>query len=155
MNEQNLSITFTVDRTAEQVFDAIKNVRGWWSEGAEGSTERIGDEFTYRHKDIHYSRHRLVEVIPGKQLVWNVLDDAYLKFTKDPNEWKGTQLRFEISRSSDATEVRFTHVGLTRAHECFDKCSKGWGYYVGESLRRLITTGTGQPDQKQDARAVG
>jgi hypothetical protein len=32
--------------------------------------------------------------------------------------------------------------------DCFDACSKGWSYYVGESLRRRITTGAGKPDPK-------
>jgi hypothetical protein len=30
MNEGSLTITFTVDRTPEEAFDAITNVRGWW-----------------------------------------------------------------------------------------------------------------------------
>src|ERR1017187_3111964 len=44
----NASFTaaFSVDQTPEEVFHAINNVRGWWSEDIEGPTGRAGGEFT-------------------------------------------------------------------------------------------------------------
>jgi hypothetical protein len=39
-----------------------------------------------------------------------------------------------------------THVGLSPALECYDNCSGGWGFYFNRSLRKLITTGVGEPD---------
>ena len=152
MSDQSLTIAFTVDQTPEEAFLAIKNVRGWWSEGIEGSIEKLGDEFSYRYEDLHYSKQRLVELVPGKKIVWLVLDDAYLQFTKDPSEWKGTQLCFEVSKNRNKTEVRFTHLGLIRAHECFDACSDAWTFYIKDSLRALIATGKGQPNHKEKAR---
>ena len=59
MNDQSLAITFTVDQTPEQAFAAINNVRGWWSGNIEGNTDKLGDEWTYRYKDIHYSKQRI------------------------------------------------------------------------------------------------
>ena len=35
-------------------------------------------------------------------------------------EWKDTEVVFEISEKGGKTEVRFTHVGLVYAYECFD-----------------------------------
>jgi hypothetical protein len=46
MTSQNFTTTFSVDQTPQEVFEAIKNVRGWWSEEIEGSTDKVGDEFT-------------------------------------------------------------------------------------------------------------
>jgi hypothetical protein len=35
----------------------------------EGSTEKLGDEFTDRYKDVHhYSKQKLIEVVPAKEL---------------------------------------------------------------------------------------
>ena len=59
MNAQNFSATFTVDQTPEEAFAAIKNVRGWWSEEIEGSTDKLGDEFTYHYKDVHRCKMKL------------------------------------------------------------------------------------------------
>jgi hypothetical protein len=64
MSNQSYTTTFLVDRTPEEAFAAITNVRGWWSGEIEGSTDKLGDEFTYRYKDVHYSKQKLVEVIP-------------------------------------------------------------------------------------------
>jgi hypothetical protein len=67
MNAQNFSTTFTVDRTPQEAFAAINNVRGWWSGEIEGGTGKVGDEFTYRYQDLHYSKQKLTELIPGKK----------------------------------------------------------------------------------------
>ncbi len=77
LKSQNYTITFTVDQTPEEAFAAINDVRGWWSGNVEGSTNKLGDEWTYRYKDIHYSKQKITELIPGKKVVWHVLD-SYL-----------------------------------------------------------------------------
>ena len=148
MSDQNLTITFTVDQTPEEAFAAINDVRGWWSGEIEGSTDKLGDEFTYRYKDIHYSKQKITELTPGKKVVWLVLD-AYLSFIEDKNEWNGTEIIFDIAKKGDKTEVRFTHVGLVPDHECYGACSNAWGSYINGSLRSLITIGKGQPNKKE------
>jgi len=148
MNDQDFTTTFTVDQTPEEAFAAINNVRGWWSGEIEGSADKLGDEFTYRYKDVHYSKQKITELIPGKKVVWLVLD-GYLNFVEDKSEWKGTKVTFEIAEKGGTTEVRFTHVGLVPDHECYGACSNAWGSYINGSLRSLITTGKGQPNQKQ------
>src|ERR1700732_5114148 len=81
MNHQNFTTAFTVDQTPEEAFAAINNVRGWWSGEIEGSTDKLGDEFTYRYKDVHLSKQKIAELIPGKKVVWLVLD-GYLNFVE-------------------------------------------------------------------------
>lgn len=148
--DQNYATSFVVDQTPEEVFAAINNVRGWWSGEIEGSTDKPGEEFTYRFEDVHYSKQKITEFIPGKKVVWHVLD-GYLNFVKDRTEWKGTDITFDISKKGDKTEVRFTHVGLVPQIECFNACSTAWRSYINGSLRNLITTGKGQPNPKEKA----
>jgi len=147
MTSQSFTSAFLVDQSPEEAFAAIGNVRGWWSGQIEGATDELDAEFTYRYQDVHYSRQRITEFLPSKKVVWRVLD-AYLNFTEDPNEWTGTEVTFEVSPRGEQTEVKFTHLGLVPDFECFDKCSSAWSFYVNNSLRRLITTGQGEPNSQ-------
>ncbi len=149
VNDKNYTTAFSVDQTPEEVFDAVNNVRGWWSGEIDGSTDKLGAEFTYRYKDLHRSTQKITELAPGKKVVWHVLD-SHINFVKDKTEWKGTDIVFEITRKGDRTELRFTHVGLLPAFECYGACSDAWGFYINDSLRSLITTGKGEPNQKEE-----
>ncbi len=153
MSEQNFTTAFTVDQTPEEVFAAINNVRGWWtgSPGVEGSTSKLGDEFTYRYEPHHYSKQKITDLIPGKKVVWLVLDSK-LNFIEDKTEWKGTKITFEITKKGKKTEVRFTHVGLLPEIECFNACSNAWGSYINGSLRNLIATGKSKPTKETKAK---
>jgi hypothetical protein len=147
MKNKNLNVTFTVSRTPEEVFRAVNNVRGWWSGDIEGETDRLGAEFTYRYKDVHRSTQKITEWIPCKKVVWHVVDSS-LNFVKDKAEWNGTDIVFEIVKKGGKTELRFTHVGLVPAFECYGACSGAWGFYIKQSLRGLVTKGSGQPNPK-------
>jgi hypothetical protein len=142
---QNYSTSFTVDQSPEEVFDAINNVRGWWSGKIEGDTEKLDAVFTYRVSDVHYSKKKITEFIPGTKVVWHVLD-SYLSFVKDKSEWNDTKISFEIGENEGKTEVRFSHIGLVPTYECYDGCSNAWGKLINGNLRNLITTGRDQPN---------
>jgi len=147
MENQNFTITILVDQSPKEVFNAINNVRGWWSEEIEGNTEKLNDEFTYHYKDVHIAKMKLIEVIPDKKVVWLVIDNHF-NFTKDINEWKGNKIIFEIDQKDNKTQLKFTQVGLVPQYECYDICREAWSNYIKNSLRSLITTGKGQPNPK-------
>jgi len=148
----NASFTaaFSVDQAPEEVFHAINNVRGWWSEDIEGGTGKAGDEFTYRYEDAHRCRIKVTELVRGEKVTWRVLDN-YFDFTQDKAEWKDTEIHFEITARDGKTEIRFTHVGLVPEYECFAVCSNCWGFYLYTSLRALIRAGHGLPNRKEQA----
>jgi len=148
MKNPSFTTTFSVDQSPEEAFKAINHVRGWWSEEIEGSTDTPGDEFTYRYKDVHYCKLKVVEVIADKKVIWLVLDNRF-NFTEDESEWTGTKITFEVSRKGDTTEVHFSHLGLVPEYECYGVCSNAWGSYINGSLRSLITTGKGRPNPKE------
>lgn len=144
MSAQSYTASFLVDRTPREAFDAINNVRGWWGEDVEGSNDNVGDEFTYRVRDIHYSRLKVTERIPDERVAWLVLEN-HMNFVTDQTEWVGTTISFEVLPKGDQTEVRFTHVGLVPPYECYEVCSDAWGFLMRDSLPSLINTGLGHP----------
>ncbi len=148
MNNQNFTATILVEAAPKQVFDAVINPRGWWSEDIEGGTSKLNDEFLYRYKDVHIAKMKLTEVIPNKKVVWHVADN-YFNFTKDKKEWTGNDISFEISEKEGKTQLKFTQVGLTPLEECYEVCNAGWTNYINNSLFNLITTGKGQPNPKE------
>ena len=148
----DFSTTFAVERTPQQAFEAITDVRGWWSRDVEGVTDRVGGEFEYHYRDVHRCTIRVTELVPARKVAWLVLDN-YFDFVDDQAEWKGTEVVFDISETESGAQVRFTHVGLVPQYECYDVCSNAWAGYLGGSLRKLINTGQGQPNPKEDGEA--
>jgi hypothetical protein len=148
MKHDNYTATISVKQTPAEVFDAINNVRGWWSEEIDGKTDALGAVFRFRYKDLHRTTQKITEFEPGKKVVWHVTE-SQINFVKDKAEWKGTDVMFEITKKGDKTELRFTHVGLVPAIECYGQCAGAWGFYIHESLRDLITKGQGQPNPKE------
>jgi len=145
MKKQDFTLSFTVDQSPQEVFKAVNNVRGWWSGEVEGEAGRPGAEFTCHYKDFHKSTQLVTEFVPGSRVVWHVTD-AELTFVRDKAEWIGTDIVFEIVKKGDRTELRFTHVGLVPAFECYGGCSGAWGALVERNLHSLIVTGKDQPD---------
>ena len=77
---QDLQIIFSIPDTTQRVFDAITQVIDWWLERLDGRSTEIGDEFVYQHGNLHYSRHRLIEVIPTQRIVWLTIESRLILF---------------------------------------------------------------------------
>jgi hypothetical protein len=139
---KDFTTTFLVDQSPREVFQAVTNVRGWWqglySEKIIGQSQKLHDEFTFRAGDgAHYSKQKLVEVIPDQKVVW-LVTEGELSFVEKKNEWEGTKIIFDISKKGDKTQVRFTHEGLNPKVECYDSCSSAWQMYLDQKLLPLI-----------------
>ncbi len=148
MNSKDFTTTIVVDAPAREVFNAVNNVRGWWSENIEGYTDKLNSEFSYHYQDIHRSKMKVTELVTDKKVVWHVLDN-YFKFTKDATEWIGTNVIFEISGKEGKTELKFTHQGLVPEYECYTICHDAWTEYIQGSLKNLITKGKGNPTPRE------
>ena len=147
MENQDYHATIMVSQAANEVFTAINSVPKWWTEKLEGSSGKLNDVFTVDFGDTNFVTHKLIEVIPGKKIVW-LVTDCYLSWFTDKTEWKNTKMVFEIAATGNQTQIDFTHIGLLPDLECFDICRKGWDQYVKDSLFKLITEGKGQPQKK-------
>src|SRR6476646_10844042 len=96
MTDQSFTTTFSIDRSPQEVYDAINDVRAWWSAEVEGPTDVEGETFTFRVKDLPRSQIRVAELVPGERVVWTVLEN-YMSFVEDQTEWVNTQIRFDLT----------------------------------------------------------
>jgi len=145
MTTSDFTLTLLTDRPPQEVFQAVNNVRAWWSgyysEEFRGATEKLHDEFSFRAGDgLHYSKQKLIEVIPNKKVVW-LITESELSFLEKKDEWTGTKVIFEISKDGDKTQLVFTHEGLTPEVECYDSCTPAWTQYLHNKLLPMLNTG--------------
>ena len=143
MKNQDFSTAVLVEQTPAEVYDIILNVRAWWSglfdESFDGCTDKVGDEFrSLAGGGVHYTKQRLVELVPNEKIAW-LVTEANLSFVEKADEWKGTKIRFEISRKSDKTKIVFTHLGLVQGVQCYDSCASAWTQYIHERLLKALS----------------
>jgi Activator of Hsp90 ATPase homolog 1-like protein len=143
MSSSDFTTTIMVTQSPEEVFMGINNPRAWWSETISGETDKLGEEWTYHFADNHRCKMKITELIPDKKVVW-LVEENYFKFTKDPSEWTGNKITFEISKAGDKTQVVFTQFGLVPSYECYAICQNAWTGFIQQSLQSLITTGKGK-----------
>ena len=152
MSQQDFTTSFTVSQSPKAVFDAICNVRGWWSENIEGDTASLNSIFRYHYQDVHVGKFKITELSP-ERIVWHVLENRF-KFTKDEHEWQNSNIVFDIAAENGKTRVTFTHKELTPAYECYDLCKDAWTHYIQGSLKSLITSGKGEPTPREESDTV-
>ncbi len=137
------SCSIATNAGAEQAFEAISDVSKWWATNFKGRAKFPRDRFTVRFGKT-FSIMKVSAVVPATKMEWTI-EESYLPLFKNPAQWNGTRIVWEISTGSDATVITMTHIGLTPETECYYDCEKGWNFYIRESLYKLITGGKGSP----------
>ena len=144
MSDGNYTKTIKANIVPGEVIDKIGQVSEWWSKNFEGKSTALNDVFTVRFMNGDMYKIKIGELIADKKIVWDVID-AYQSWVKEPTEWVGTKIVWEVSETKDGSEVHFTHIGLVPELECFDTCTGGWNYLMTESLSELLNKGVGVP----------
>ena len=141
MENKSFTATIEVAKSPQEVFNCItKDIAKWWGgKDLEGSSKKLNDEFVIHHPNAHYSKQKIIEVLPGKKVVWLVTESTLHWLQKDKHEWANTKMIFEISTKGNKTILRFTHEGLLPDKECFVRCSEGWCKVINEWLFNFIT----------------
>lgn len=140
---RDYNCTIAVKASAGRAFEAISDIAKWWATSFEGRASAPGDQFTVRFGKT-YSVMNVTESDPGRKLVWTI-EESYLPLFKNPAQWNNTKIVWEILTGNNDTVISMTHVGLTPDTDCYYDCEKGWNFYIGESLYKLIAEGKGFP----------
>jgi hypothetical protein len=146
MKNQSYHTTLEVTSTPKDVFNGINDVSKWWVRQVvgtntefEGESSKLNDVFILRHGDVHYSKHKLTEIIPDKKVVWLVTDSKLTWIKGNKQEWTGTKMNFEIIPNGEKTTLMFTHEGLVPQLECYVHCVHFWERVINEWLFNFIT----------------
>jgi uncharacterized protein YndB with AHSA1/START domain len=139
---ESFSAVIEIPRSPQQVFDIITaDVSKWWGgRDLAGNTTTAGDEFIVHHPGAHFSKQKLVDVIPGTKVAWLVTGST-LHWVKETSEWTNTKMVFEISTKGNNAVLHFMHEGLTPRKECYEKCAEGWTTVITDWLYHYITDG--------------
>jgi hypothetical protein len=144
MNDKSYSKTIEAKVSPSEAIKKICDVHAWWGKNFEGKSNNEGNVFTVRFKNGDMYKMKIAEVTADKKIVWDVID-AHQTWVKEPTEWIGTKIIWEIKENDDGSEIHFTHLGLVPELECYDNCKQGWDYLMLQSLLELLNTGKGMP----------
>jgi hypothetical protein len=142
MTKNDFNCEISAEIGAGEAIQKISNVTGWWGVTFAGSAAKQGDRFTIKMGGDSFFDFTVVEVTPGKRVVW-LITDCYMPWFSDKKEWANTQLIFDLNENEGLTDLRFTHEGLTPDVECYKDCSLGWTHWIKKSLYSYLTTGEG------------
>lgn len=90
----------SVPQSPDDVFAAINNVRAWWSPAIDGATDTLGAVWDYAYLDVHRCRLKITELVPGKRVVWHVVENHF-NSVKDKSEWTDTDIASDATFTQD------------------------------------------------------
>jgi hypothetical protein len=96
MKTRDYHYSITADIPQSEAFDKIGRVLEWWGTDFQGQSRTVGDVFTVRFRSGDVYTIKLVDVVPDKKVVWQVIESIRPSL-KHETEWTGTQIVREIS----------------------------------------------------------
>lgn len=144
--ESPFEVSIQCQTSTGGVFECLTSgLSRWWSDRIEGDSSAIGDVFKARFDDSHKT-FCVEDLAPGERVIWKCIDSHLaLVGLRDPSEWSGTNLRWEIERRNGLSILKLSHEGLSEKLECFEVCKAGWAQYINVSLLALLNGKPGQP----------
>ena len=144
MEHKDYTISITIATNPTIIYSALTTgVAKWWGgKDLSGNTKSLNDEFIIHHPGAHYSKKRVIDLIPGKKVVWLVAESKLSWLKNNKEEWTNTKMVFEFMEEGDCSVLRFTHEGLVAEMECFEMCTKsGWEIVINDWLFHFVTEG--------------
>lgn len=109
------SLGLELPHPSNVVFNHLLNdVSEFWPEDFEGESSKLNDEFTFTTGGTHYSKNKVIELVPNKRIVWLVIDSIR---KTDNYSWTGTKMIFELTPKGNGTELKFTYDGPVLENE--------------------------------------
>src|ERR1700741_494902 len=88
------SVSIAFAKSPDDVFDNIINLSKWWPEEFEGESIKLNTEFVFKTGEGHYSKNKVIELVPNKKIVWLTTESLR---KADNFDWSGTKMIFELT----------------------------------------------------------
>jgi hypothetical protein len=151
MQNTNYTTTIEVAKSPQDVFDHLLNdVSKFWPEELEGICSKLNDQFIFRSGDAHYSKNKVIELVPNKKVVWLVTDSMR---KPDNFEWTGTKMIFELTPKDDGTLIKFIYDGIVPENE-YDRLVQVCDLVIKQNLYNLIESFTAMIEVEKSPRHV-
>lgn len=152
MSSEDYRTAVTLEADPEAVYRAVatrEGIAGWWTRFTEFD-DREGSEALMRFPAAGFhARMRVDELKAPRSVRWTCVDAQHPPgVSSDAKDWIGTRISFEISPGDGGgSRLEFVHHGL-HPLDCAETCTSIWDFYIHESLKSFVETGTGQPAAK-------
>ena len=126
----------------DDVYDALTTIdglAGWWTSDTDGDAAVDGVirfRFDIGNAEPDGFDMRVLEAQSGKLVLWEVV--------AGPEEWVGTQVRWELVQEEEFAIVMFAHEGWREPVPFMNHCSTKWASFL-LSLKEYVETGRGRP----------
>jgi hypothetical protein len=137
MIHQKYTVAINVAKSPGEVFSCVNNPGKWWPEDFEGECTEVNDEFIVTSGDSHYSKNKVIELIPNRKVVWLVTDSIR---KTDNFSWTGTKYIFYLSSKDGSTLLEFTYDGFVLDDET-DRLTQVCDMVIKDMLYNFITQG--------------
>jgi hypothetical protein len=136
----NYTVEIEVEKSPNDVFNNLINLKKWWPEDFEGEDIKLNSEFIFTTGDSHYSKNKVIEFVPNEKLVW--LATESIRKT-DNFDWTGTKMIFELTPKDNYTIVKFTYDGVVLENES-DRLVQICDMTLKEMFYKFISNGKGK-----------
>ncbi|HTK21570.1 MAG TPA: SRPBCC domain-containing protein [Mucilaginibacter sp.] len=125
-----------VEKPVEDVFNhLIYDVAKFWPEDFEGESSKLNDEFIFTSGEgSHYSKNKVVELVPNEKIVWLVTESIR---KTDNFDWTGTKMIFELTLKGKHTLLEFTYDGVILEDE-YDRLVQICDVVIKEMLYKYL-----------------
>ncbi|MFG1626172.1 SRPBCC domain-containing protein [Kribbella sp. NPDC049227] len=130
-----IGVTGSSPSAVYETLTTIDGLAKWWTEDTVGD-DSVGGVIRFRFGEAGGFDMKVIENQPDELVRWEVVEG--------PEEWIGTQVRFELKQEDGFAIVLFSHEGWKEPVEFMNHCSTKWAVFL-MSLKKLLETGEGDP----------
>jgi hypothetical protein len=137
MLKTKYTVAIEIAKSPDNVFKHLIDLSKWWPEEFLGEKIKLNSAFVFKTGDGHYSKNKVIELVPNKKLVWLTTES---KRQSDNFDWTGTKMIFDLTPKGNNTILKFTYDGVVNENE-YDRLVQVCDMTVKEMFYNFIMNG--------------